>query len=626
MPPRRTPGLSVRLPLLVAVTVLVTSVVAGGLIIRHAQDTLRDQTLDHAAERAQAYASAVEAHLADTALTLEATAVVPEAAQLSADAGAVAAARAHASRVLESSDVFEYLALADRTGTLVMVAPAEMGEGLTTPSVGRAPWFRQMLDRGATVVSDLHISAVTHRPSVVIATPVRDRSGTIVGAWSGGLRLSAFGQPEAGSRPATDPRGVAGVLTDRRGLVIAHQSNPAYVANQTDFSSVPPVRAALAGRSGSGEWFNPIERTTKLGAYLPLPELGWAVAVATPTDLALAPIDRLLEITVITVLIVGTVLCALGVVLARWLTRPLRLLMDAAARVAEGGQRIRVPELTGEAGEVAVRFNAMLEAIEDREERLERRAEDLLAINGELDAFAYSVSHDLRAPLRAIDGFGRILVEDFGDTLAPEAREHLDRMGAAARRMGVLIDEILTLSRISKLEPERTEVDLSGVADVIVAELRAGEPDREVSVAIEPGLAADADARLAEVVLRNLLDNAWKFTQRTEGARISLGAGPSPGSFVVADNGAGFDMSYAEHLFEPFRRLHATSDFPGSGIGLATVLRILRRHGGGIRADAAPGRGARFTFTFQPSPAELTHAAPRVVGDDPVPEHPRVMT
>lgn len=240
-------------------------------------------------------------------------------------------------------------------------------------------------------------------------------------------------------------------------------------------------------------------------------------------------------------------------------------------------------------------LNAMLER------RVEERTLQLQESNRELEAFSYSVSHDLRAPLRSVDGFAKILLRDYpGKLLDDRAADYLHRMSAASQRMGQLIADLLALSRISRQELTQQPADLSGIAAAVLAELENREPQRSVSIDLQPGLMAHADPRLMRVALENLLGNAWKFTSKTSPARISFGAidGRENPAYFVRDNGAGFDMAYSQQLFAPFQRLHRADEFEGTGIGLATVQRIVRRHGGRIWAEATPGAGAVFYFTL----------------------------
>jgi PAS domain S-box-containing protein len=231
---------------------------------------------------------------------------------------------------------------------------------------------------------------------------------------------------------------------------------------------------------------------------------------------------------------------------------------------------------------------------------LERRVAELDAANRELDAFAYSVSHDLRAPLRAIDGFSNAVLCDHADALDDDARRSLQRVRAGAQRMSALIDDLLDLSRISRAPMRKERIDLGELARPLLAQLAARAPERTVEVDIAGPLTAMGDGRLITVVLENLIDNAWKFTSRRSDARIALGREErgEQMAFFVRDNGAGFDMKYAHRLFTPFQRLHDAAEFEGTGVGLATASRIVARHGGRIWADAAPDQGATFYFTL----------------------------
>ncbi len=233
-------------------------------------------------------------------------------------------------------------------------------------------------------------------------------------------------------------------------------------------------------------------------------------------------------------------------------------------------------------------------------ERLQHDNLELDALNKELESFSYAVSHDLRAPLRAIDGFSQALIEDAGPQLDQASHGHLTRIRQAAQRMGMLIDDLLKLARVTRAELEVSRTDLSATAASVVGELRRAAPQRAVDISIAPGLSVDGDPTLLGVVLENLLSNAWKFTGKVAAPRIEFGRIERDGKpvYFVRDNGAGFDMAYAAKLFGAFQRLHDNKDYPGTGVGLATVQRIIRKHGGQIWAEAAVGRGATFYFTF----------------------------
>jgi PAS domain S-box-containing protein len=232
---------------------------------------------------------------------------------------------------------------------------------------------------------------------------------------------------------------------------------------------------------------------------------------------------------------------------------------------------------------------------------LHRAKEAAEMANRELEAFSYAVAHDLRAPLRAINGFSAALVEELGGRLEGESKECLERIGAGAAHMGELIDALLGLSRVSRTELTRESVDITLAAQTIIAQLRAEDSSRQVEFTVEEGMVDHADSGLIRVLLQNLLGNSWKFASKCENARIELGRAQNGDgvSYFVRDNGAGFDMAYAQKLFTPFQRLHSTNEFSGTGIGLATVQRIVRRHGGKVWAEGVVGQGATFHFTLQ---------------------------
>ena len=236
------------------------------------------------------------------------------------------------------------------------------------------------------------------------------------------------------------------------------------------------------------------------------------------------------------------------------------------------------------------------------EDRVRQRTAELCDANRELESFAYSISHDLRAPLRGIDGFAHLLADEYGERIDGRGREYLQKVRQAAQRMGVLIDDLLELSRVNRRELQCEQVDLSQMAREVAEELRKSAPQRHARFDIAEDMQAYADPQLLRVVLENLLGNAWKYTSRQEATLISVGRDRRQDgscSYFVRDNGVGFDMAYAGKLFHPFQRLHKTEDFPGSGIGLASVARIVRRHRGQVWAQSAPDKGAIFHFSLQ---------------------------
>jgi len=254
---------------------------------------------------------------------------------------------------------------------------------------------------------------------------------------------------------------------------------------------------------------------------------------------------------------------------------------------------------TGILSDITERKEAQ-EASEQHRSELARSNGELAAANKELEAFSYSVSHDLRAPLRGIDGFSLALLEDYADKLDEDGRDYLRRVRAATQRMGVLIDDLLSLSRVTRSEMRLEKTDLGAIARIVADELQKTQPERRAEFRIEEGLEAFVDSHLIRISLENLLGNAWKFTSKRESACIEFGRTRGDGRFTyyVRDDGAGFDEAYAGRLFGAFQRLHDKNDFPGTGVGLATVQRIIHRHGGRIWAESAVERGATFYFTL----------------------------
>jgi PAS domain S-box-containing protein len=243
---------------------------------------------------------------------------------------------------------------------------------------------------------------------------------------------------------------------------------------------------------------------------------------------------------------------------------------------------------------------ALRKLAEELEERFAARTADLSAANEELEAFAYSVSHDLRAPLRGIDGFSQAVLEEYSESLDETGRDYLMRLRSASQRMGHLIDDMLSLSRVSRVELDKERVDLSAIATSLAVELQEREPDRQVKFVIADGLVAQGDFRFLSIVLENLLSNAFKFTSTRATARIEFGCEAVDGedAYFVRDDGVGFDMAYADQLFTPFQRLHTEAEFPGSGIGLATIRRVVARHDGRAWAYGELDRGATVYFTL----------------------------
>ncbi|MBE7423921.1 MAG: PAS domain S-box protein [Zoogloeaceae bacterium] len=271
------------------------------------------------------------------------------------------------------------------------------------------------------------------------------------------------------------------------------------------------------------------------------------------------------------------------------------------SRRSDDGRPAKVFGTTQDVTEQVLAREEVQRLNDELEARVAARTAELTAANRELESFAYSISHDLRAPLRGIDGFSHLLAEEYAERLDDTGRGYLERVRRAAQRMGTLIDDILELSRVTRQEMRRVRVDLSQLAAELLEERARSEPGRQVALSIAPECIAYGDPQLLRVLMQNLIENAWKYTRRTDPARIAFGTekvSPGETAFFVRDNGVGFDMQYAGRLFTPFQRLHKPEEFEGTGIGLATVARIAHRHGGRIWVEASPNQGATFRFTL----------------------------
>ena len=275
----------------------------------------------------------------------------------------------------------------------------------------------------------------------------------------------------------------------------------------------------------------------------------------------------------------------------------LRTGIDTAMRDLGSGSR--VASSAGALAPLATSINELLAHAHEREVAFRRRTHDLEIANKDLESFAHAVSHDLRGPLGSISGFAQALAEDFGGTLDETGKECVGWIQEGCAQMLTLIDALLQMSRLSRMEVNRENVNLSSVARAIALDLQRAAPERHVEFSIPEGIVASGDERLLRAVLLNLIGNAWKFTSKTQGARIELGVRDDNGqpAFYIRDNGAGFDPAHAAKMFRPFQRLHSSKEFEGTGIGLATVAKIIERHGGRAWAEGEPSRGATVWFT-----------------------------
>lgn len=355
----------------------------------------------------------------------------------------------------------------------------------------------------------------------------------------------------------------------------------------------------------------------RLVAYIVRPDLDVALAASVPAALAYDLANRVAIAALSLTTGFSLLTLVAGLMLTKRITARVNEVRNLAVAIGSRHFGRQIPirhdeDDDDEVSDLVVSVNSMSSALETYssevrslnstlEQRVAERTAELLAANQELEAFSYSVSHDLRGPLRNIDGFSQVLGEEYGNQLGAEGLGYLERIRVGTRRMSQLIDALLQLARVARMPVHRDPVDLTALLHSVADSLRRLQPERSITVRIQPGMSVTADAQLLRIAVENLLHNAFKFTGKVPEALVECGAQQDGGRtlFYVRDNGAGFDMAYVDKLFAPFSRLHPESQFEGTGVGLATVLRIMRRHGGRVWAEGAVGSGATFYFSLE---------------------------
>jgi len=608
-------GLSIRLPLLSVLVILTFAVLVSVILILEGRGTLTSVEYEHLALSARSYAAAVQFYIQNAKDELDTAAqiIAPAIRANGLDAHALEQVQGALTAASANSTVLDFIELAGIDGTIALIEPQTLEQKLYTRTIGYRRWFQDAVRTRTSVVSNLFITVPTRLPAVAVAVPILDNRGNAVAVLEGAIRLGQLSQ--AGALQEDGRRaGRYGFLTDGHGLVIAHQVTPRFVAEQTDFNAEPTVQRALQGDQGTLTFFDPVEKTWMLGAYLPFPPAGavggrvWTVSFVVPQDVALAPIGVFSRTIAALAGVFALVFAAFSFLFTRRLMSPLDQLTLAVQKAGMGDFSYRITEVRGEEfarlsrayNDMAGQLGQKDRTIQEHQDQLRQTNARLEEANKELEAFSYSVSHDLRAPLRAIDDFSHALQEDLGDGLGADGKQYIDRIRNAVRTMGALIEDMLKLSRVSRADLVREPVDVGAIARHLVGEISAGAPERKADFVIPPRIPALADPRLLEILLGNLLDNAWKFTRTRQPARIEVGQQETDGltAFYVRDNGVGFDMKYVNKLFGAFQRLHSKEEYEGTGIGLVIVRRIAARHGGRAWAESVVGEGSTFYFTL----------------------------
>lgn len=569
---------------LVALLVLATGAVISAILIESSRSVLRDEILAKALTTTDVAAELVDRTIRSAQHGVRAFAARP---------GVVRAILAdHPEAMTEDliefqrgNPIFDSLGFVDARG--IQRASSAMNRPAGT-AVDRE-WFQVAMASGQPYLGLPVVSRPTGRPVVPYAVPIVDAHGQVRAVLTAGISLAELADAITGIRIGPQARAA---LIDRRdgGRMLAH-IDPARVMGPIDQNEM--ARRVLAGERGAMESIDTRDAGT-LAAFAQVSSAPWAVEVQQPISPAFASIDDLTWRAVALTGIVLTVAVGLAALLALAITRPLRRLHRAADAVAAGDltQRVGI-QRHDEIGALGRAFDDMAVALAHRTGQLEASVK-------ELEAFSYTVSHDLRAPLRAIDGFSRILLEEHAPSLAPEVRRQLAVVRSNAQQMGQLIDDLLKFARLSR-QPLTTELVRPGtLARQVMDELRLAEEGRRVDVSVEDLPACRADPSLLKQVYGNLLANALKFTRHREVAKIEVGWRTEGAEriYYVRDNGAGFDMRYVDKLFGVFQRLHKASEYEGTGVGLAIVQRIVHRHGGRIWAEGEIDQGATFNFTL----------------------------
>jgi signal transduction histidine kinase len=512
--------------------------------------------------------------------------------------------------------------------------------------VGDLDYFQSAMASGGFVASSYLVDHLSGKPVIKFALPVKGIDGS-----PRAVVFAAIALPVVAKNIASMPLATGGrvVLMNRDGVVLA--ANPDTTVPVGMLVPIAGVRDAL--RAGVASVFEDVDASGNQQIYAfrpssPLPNSPFFVLVSVDRSEVLAParqqlIQNCLALVLLSLFGGGAAWLLAG----RTIVQPAGEILKALGRFQAGALDVRIPLHPGaganEMTRIATGFNGMAEALQTRDEeqakiyaQLRRSEGQLLApqepaelpsvaienahlleqvrqlnselrlSNQELEAFSYSVSHDLRAPLNTIDGFSRLVAKQIQTDADAKTQHYLSRIQAGVAQMGKQIEGLLAVVRASRTELRLELVDLSVLSRVILGHLQARDLARRVELHIQPGLVVQGDASLLRVLMENLLSNAWKFTSHQTDANITVGQqADAVGSpvFFVRDDGAGFDMAYANKLFIAFQRLHAVSEFPGTGVGLATASRVVARHGGQLWADASPGKGATFFFTLPSTPA-----------------------
>ena len=596
-------GLSLKVSLAIAVVAIVSLAILSSLAVTSSRQSLREQVLSANFTAATLVAKAVERYVADVVSIMREAPGRPKLSQEIRTANWFEASR-DLENFLRNFLQFDYVFVQDSQGIIrVRVPHAEtVGQDFSFRE-----FFHEVMKTRRLTISGVYVSQAAQRAVVSIAVPVLDGDavkGVLVGAMSL-TNLSQF----VSTIGREDPSVL--YVVDRNGLLIAH-SRGVTSALPEDMKDQPIVQAVLTGKSGTREFQDPGTGEQFLGAHVPIATLGWGVVAVQPLSEAYAAPERLGRWLLWVALACTAVAVVLGWQFGRTLTGPVLRLAEATRRMASGDLTARVtPESEDEVGALAVAFNSMAERLQesyrDLERRVEERTRELLVKTKELEAFTYTVAHDLRAPLRGIDGFSTVLLEDYADKVDDAGRHCLKTVRDCTKRMGALIDDLLRYCRVERRTMRRTRMELPTILDHILHNYRQEIASRGVALKVDlPFREMEGEVEGFVEVLANLVDNALKFTRGVPHPEILVRGEENETEWVlsIADNGIGFDPQYREKIFEIFQRLNRQEDYDGTGVGLAIVRKVAERHGGRAWAESQPGKGSVFSLAIPKNSGE----------------------
>ncbi|MCX5893610.1 MAG: ATP-binding protein, partial [Deltaproteobacteria bacterium] len=519
--------------------------------------------------------------------------------------------------ILKQSPYYDTIGAADPEGWIFACAPAAQGK----LNIAHRLYFQKAVQNRAFAVGEPIFCRISNKYTINLAYPIQDDLGRLKGVVFAGVDLDWLGSL---SLKSDFPPGTGLILLGAGGQVLFRYPEPLeYIGKMLPDPALQAMAAHVEGVVESREMSDDLRLISFTRLAPPWQEL--RVAVSLSKKLALEPVNREFRRDLIwlsVVMVLSVVVAWFGANIS--ILHPVNKLLEVTRRLTHGDLEARTggPYRRGELGQLAQAFDQMADSLQERDadlkktatelqervQELDRRSLELAASNKELENFTYSVAHDLRAPLRAIGGFARVLLEDYPDKLNADGQRYLNIIHSDARRMGRLIDDLLALARLGRKEMRFAPLDVFELAQEIFNELQANHPERHLQIEIQPLPPAWGDRAMIRQVLENLLLNAIKFTQDRDTALIQVSGWSEADDHVycVRDNGIGFDMKYVNKLFGVFQRLHPEKDFEGTGVGLAMVRRIIERHGGRMWAESRVNEGAAFYFTLSPPSCHLT--------------------